>query len=268
MGLAPGTSGPSTAARLPGREEPLPPVDSRLIAPETPFEAIDGRVVEAMSANEPHATASGELVFVLRAAVRPEFRCAVDMLTRADRYSDVAPDASVFPSARDPETGGRQLEHLVFEVRDTQPLADVTRKAELLTRRGVRSVFCVEISAQKLLTWSATKGTWIELASDASIDDPTCLVQPIPVRALLNAVEADNAAARSLLAKQNPVLREALREHRAEGHAEGLRTAIVTACELLGCPLDTEQKRALELLDATALQARLERLRVERRWSD
>jgi len=36
--------------------------------------------------------------------------------------------------------GQRQIEQLVFEVRDTQALSDVTRKAELLSARGVSSV--------------------------------------------------------------------------------------------------------------------------------
>lgn len=75
------------------------------MAPESRFEAVDGVLIETMGANEPHATANGELAFVLRAVAKSGFRCAVDMLTRADRYSDVAPDASIFPAERGPDGG-------------------------------------------------------------------------------------------------------------------------------------------------------------------
>ncbi len=43
------------------------------------------------------------------------------MLMRANRFSDFAPDASVFPEARDTETGGRRLEELVFEIIAANP---------------------------------------------------------------------------------------------------------------------------------------------------
>ena len=56
-------------------------MDEPLVAPESPFEVIDGARVKTMGANEPRATANGELVVVLRAAVRSGFRCAVDKLT-------------------------------------------------------------------------------------------------------------------------------------------------------------------------------------------
>jgi Uma2 family endonuclease len=221
--LAPGASASATSARLPRREQPLPAVDERLVAPETPFEIVDGRLIETMGSNEPHATANGRLAYVLGASVRAGFRCAVDMLTRASRHSDVAPDASVFPAARDAQTGGRQLEHLVFEVRDSQPLSDVTRKAELLSRRGVLRIFCIEVEGPRVLEWQRDAGSWQVLADDAEIDEPVCLVKPLAVRALLSAAEADNDAARALLAKGNEVLAQALLRQKADGRQEGLR---------------------------------------------
>ena len=50
---------------------------------------------------------NSRLAYVLGASVRPGYRCAVDLLTRANRFRDVAPDASVVEAERDEETGGR-----------------------------------------------------------------------------------------------------------------------------------------------------------------
>lgn len=59
---------------------------------------------------------------VLKAHAAPEFLVAVDMLTRTSRIDDIAPDASVYPAARNPTTGGRQLEHVAFEISSTEGL--------------------------------------------------------------------------------------------------------------------------------------------------
>jgi hypothetical protein len=294
--LAPGASSSSSvSAHLPGREQ-LPPVDERLLAPETPFEIVDGKVIEVMGSHEPHATATSQLAYVLGASVSQGFRCAVDMLTRADRFSDVAPDASVFPVERDPETGHRQLEHLVFEVRDSQPLADVTRKAQLLSERGVRRIFCLEVEGARVLEW--TRGEWLLLGDDDAIDDALCLVSPLPVRALLSAADADNAAASALLTKKNPVLEQALerRERRGEqrgrrdgradglrdgradglrdgradglrdGRAEGLREAIAAICQVLQIELDDSRRNHINRLDASGLSSLLNELAARRQW--
>jgi hypothetical protein len=54
-----------------------------------------------------------------------------------------------------------------------------------------------------VLEWQRDAGSWQVLADDAEIDEPVCLVKPLAVRALLSAAEADNDAARALLAKGN-----------------------------------------------------------------
>jgi Uma2 family endonuclease len=283
--LAPGASTSSgVSAHLPGHDQALLPVDERLVAPETPFEIVDGRVIEVMGSHEPHAAATGQLAYVLGALVRPTFRCAVDMLTRADRFSDVAPDASVFPVERDPETGRRQLEHWVFEVCDTQALAGVTRKAQLLSERGVRRVFCIEVDEPRVLEW--TRGDWQPLGQDEAIDDPLCLVSPLPVSALLSAAGADNAAAAALLAKNNAVLLHALdqREQRGrldgradglrngradglrDGRADGLRDGIADLCELLGISLGVSQRKQIAALDLDGLEQLRARLKIHKRW--
>jgi hypothetical protein len=142
------------------------------------------------------------------------------MLTRTSETSDFAPDASVFAGERDPATGGRRLEELAFEVASTQSRASATRKARGLTERGVRRVFCLDLRRQQVLEWYRATGDWRAFAANSVIDD-RCFVRALPVVALLDAAARDDAVARALLAKRNPVIERALAEGEARGRAEG-----------------------------------------------
>ena len=71
------------------------------------------------------------------------------MLTRTSETSDIAPDVSVFPRARDEVTGGRQLEQLAFEVVSTERLSHAADKAQRLVDRGVRRVFAVDATRKR-----------------------------------------------------------------------------------------------------------------------
>jgi Uma2 family endonuclease len=90
----------------------LPAVDERLVAPETRYEIDGGVLVHVSPAHEPHGSRHSKISALLEARVDLELDVATDMLTRTSETTDVAPDVSVFPVERDPETGGRQLEHL------------------------------------------------------------------------------------------------------------------------------------------------------------
>jgi hypothetical protein len=259
----------STAALHPTpAPQPFPAVDDGLVARETRFEIIDGKLHETVPADPPHAIANCQLAYVLQASVRVGFRAAVDMLTRVNRTSEFAPDASVFPAEADPETGGRRLELMAFEVLDSQRPAGARRKARLLTARGVERVFAIDLVEQRVLAWE--RGRWMPLPEDGQIDEPRCLIRPLPVRALLDATAADNAAASALLAKGNLVLQAAQKSARAEGlregKAEGVRAAIETVCELLDIELSAPRRAQLQGFDSEALEELLETLRRERHW--
>src|SRR6187549_401954 len=88
----------------------LPPIDEHLVVPESGYELDDGKLVLVAPALEPHADRHSKLAALLEAHAAADFNVAVDMLIRISHDSDRAPDASVYPSARDPQTGGRQLE--------------------------------------------------------------------------------------------------------------------------------------------------------------
>jgi hypothetical protein len=198
----------------------LPAVDERLVAPETRYEIDGGVLVHVSPAHEPHGSRHSKISALLEAHVDLEFDVATDMLTRTSETTDVAPDVSVFPVERDPETGGRQLEHLAFEVVSTESLGHAADKAASLVARGVRRVFAIDIERRRALEWSRPLGTWIVLDASADIEDPALAV-PLPVAALIPAAKADDAVARALLLKQNPVLEATRAQDRVTARAEG-----------------------------------------------
>ena len=198
----------------------LPAVDERLATPETRYEVHDGELVYVSPAHEPHGTRHSKISALVEIHAAPAFDVACDMLTRTSKTDDVAPDVSVFPRARDPSTGGRQLEQLAFEVVSTQSLGDAGHKAAKLVARGVRRVFAIDVERVRALEWSAELESWSMLDSNGFIEDAALAVS-LPIDALVRAAAADDAVARALLIKRNPVIEEARALDRSEGKQEG-----------------------------------------------
>ena len=216
-----GRSGASPSLRLPGRE-PFPPLDEHLVEPEvTRDEIIGGRRVVAMPALEPHAGQQTDLDFVLRAHVAPGYKTASDLLTRHAVDADFASDACIYGQGVDPETGGRYLEEVAFEIVSEQRERNATEKAVYMHRRGVRRIFTILVKGERrVCEWSPEGQSWRPLAADAQIEDP-CLVKPLAVAALLDAAVADNAVIEALAAKGNPALRRREDRARSEGEVRG-----------------------------------------------
>jgi hypothetical protein len=166
---------------------------------------------------------------------------------------------SVFPSARDEETGGRRLEELAFEVVSTERLNKAGAKAQKLSDRGVRRVFAIDVARKRAFEWSSELGSWELLSPAASIEDPT-LVAPLPVSALVDAAKADDAVASALLAKDNPVLAAALAKTRAEGKVAGKIEALLAILEARSLVLsDAQREHIAATRDAARLDAWLAR---------
>jgi Uma2 family endonuclease len=208
---------PSTARRP---RTPVFGVDERLVAPETRFEVVGGKVLYVSPAEEPHATRHSKTNALLEAHVAPGWQVACDMLTRTSALSDMAPDASVYPAARDPLTGRRQLEELAFEIVSTERLAAAGAKARELANRGVRRIFAIDVERRRALEWSRRTGAWEILPADGAIEDRV-FVKPLPLAALVGAASADDAMAEALIAKRNRVLVQALDAAEARGKALG-----------------------------------------------
>lgn len=206
----------------------LPPVDARLVEPGTRYEMWDGELVYVPPADPPHGIQHAKISALVELHAAPDFNVACDMLTRTSKVDDVAPDVSVYPRAPHPETGGRQLEHLAFEVVSTGSLSRAGRKAHKLAVRGVRRVFAIDVERARALEWSLSLGTWSVLDSKACIEDPA-LAAPLPIDALVRAACVDDVVARALLIKRNPVLEEVRARARQEGRAEGILRGMAEA---------------------------------------
>jgi len=217
---APPESGSPSAIRLPAAAG-FPDVDDHLDPPEiTRLERIGGRVMEASPAEVPHAIRHGELDYLLRGTVAEGYRSASDLKTRFDEESDFASDGAVLREGVDPKTGKRHLEELAFEVVSEQRAGVPREKAARMHRRGVRRIFAVFVKEGRVGEWSSSDEDWRMLDPSESIED-RCLVEPLPVAALLEAAAADDTVASALVAKDNPVIREIRDRSRAEGKAEG-----------------------------------------------
>lgn len=219
----------------------LPPVDARLVAPESGYEIIEGRVIKVAPAREPHGSRHAKVGALLEACAHEDYDVALDMLTRVSETSDIAPDAAVFRRARDPETGGRYVEELAFEVLSTQTLADCSGRARMLVGRGVRRVFAVDVSHERMFEWSEAADDWQILPGDATIEDPV-LAAPLPIDSLVAATKADDAMARALLAKANPVLTAAI----ADGQLAALRRAVLSVLAARNLGPSAAQRAAIE----------------------
>jgi S1-C subfamily serine protease len=208
------------------RPAPFPPLDEHLVEPEiTRDEIVRGRKVVAMPALPPHGDQHCGLDFLIFGHVGPEYQASTDLVTRLAEESDFATDTSVRRKGIDPATGERYLEELSFEVVNTQSEKEVRERAEDLVARGVRRVFAVFVKKKQVAEWSAKKRAFVALGSGAVIKDPA-LVKPLQARAILDAAEAKNEIARSLLVQNNPVLEEVQRQREEAGLQRGLQRGL------------------------------------------
>lgn len=230
----------------------LPPVDARLVAEDSGYEILDGRLVEVSPADEPHGERHSKLNALLEAFAREDYNVACDMLTRTSKTSDIAPDASVYPRARDPQTGGRRLEELAFEIVGTQRLSDAGNKARSLVSRGVRRVFAVDVPHVRVFEWSREAHGWTLMSDDGAIED-RCFIRPLPVASLVKAARADDAMAVALLAKRNPVIEAAIEEGRRTGAVEAARSLLRSVATARGLALTAAQRDRIDRCDDLAL---------------
>lgn len=227
--------------------DPLP-VDERLVVADSGYEIVGGAVFAVTPAFEPHGSRHSKLSALLEAYAADGYNAASDMLTRTSAVDDFAPDGSIYPVARDPVTGGRQLEVLAFEVVSTETLAHAGKKAAALIRRGVRRVFAIDVERERGLEWSRTTDAWEILAHDGVIEDPA-LVLGLPVHDLVAAAHADDAVARALLAKHNPVLTATIdarvADARSDATIDTTARAIVAVLTARGLLPDEGQRQAI-----------------------
>lgn len=254
--FAPGSASTSSGAYAPGRNDRLPAVDDRLVAPEAHAQILDGRVIRTMGSNPPHGMQHFEATGLFFGTLAEGYRGAVDMLTRLDEESDAAPDISVFPAAPDAKTGGRQLEEIAVEVLDAERMSHATDKVEKLSARGVRRIFAIRVASRTVYEWDHAHHDWTELPRDAVLTD-RCFRVPVPAGALVDRLLADDAVAQALLASGNRVLQAALTRQREAGLEAGLRanarTSVLRVLALRGLTLGETGRDRLETCDELVL---------------
>ena len=211
-----------------------PRVSDYAVEPESGQELFEGEVREALPAGPKHARQHNRVDYVLCAYTAPEYGADTDLLTRQAVPHNFASDTSIRRDGTDPETGDRYLEELAFEIKSTQSTEELEQRARIMAARGVRRIFAIpvrgddagsEIIAGPLAEWMPAEERWRTYRDDEVIADP-CLFQPLPVRALLDAVEADKAVAQALLGKEHPVLIEYGNERYRAGEEKGRKDGL------------------------------------------
>lgn len=256
--FAPSSSGPRAVECTSVRH---PSLDERLVEPGTREEMLRGERLYAAPAHPPHAERHIELDYVVRGHVAAGYVSATDMLTRAGPKSDFATDTAVRKQGIDPTTGTRYLEELAFEVVSTQSMREMVMRAEDLSSRGVRRLLAIFVRRGEVCEWSTDENRFVALSMDGELEDPT-LARAIPIRALLDAVQADNAVVDALDSKGNPRLHGI----KAREFKRGILRGVEAMCRVLGIELNPERRTHLRGLDADGLERLLRRLETERRW--
>jgi hypothetical protein len=195
--------------------ENFPAVDDHLVEPESGMEVFRGEVRRAMAGDPPHALEQCNIASVIHLDVAPGYVASTELLTRVDHDSNFATDACIRKDGHDPATGSRYLEEISFEVKHTQSDKDLTERARMLVRRGVRRVFAVKVredeegavEAGPVKEWLAAEDRWVELDPESEIVD-RCLKHPIKVKALIEVPEARAQVLRGFVADDHPLLVE------------------------------------------------------------
>ncbi len=237
----------------------LPDLDDRLVASETRYEMLDGELVYVSPADYRHGRRHLQVGNLLEHHVDPAFDVTIDMLTRTSEVDDFAPDVSVIPEAADPTTGRHQLAHLVFEIVSTQTLQSAAVKAGKLAERGVRRVFAIDVERSRVLEWAPALATWSVLDPSGCIVDPALEVS-LPIASLISAARTDDAVARALLAKNNPVLAAARAHDHEQGKVDGMIQAVLRLLAVRQVVLDDAARaRILNEHDLARLERWIER---------
>jgi hypothetical protein len=191
-----------------------PRVSDYVVEPDTDIELVNGVIRKAAHAGPLHSRQPNQVSFVLGACVARGHGVDIDLLTRQDADNNFSGDISIRKDGIDPDTDDRHLEELVFEIRHTVDPDDLAYRARIMAGCGVRRIFAIPVRgdaagsepiAGPVAAWMPAEQRWRALHDDAVITDP-CLCLSLPVRALLDPAEADDAVARALLAKGNRIL--------------------------------------------------------------
>jgi hypothetical protein len=253
----------SGAMRLPGADSDsasrLDP-DDHLVEAGTRQEMFRGQLVEVMPARPGHGDLHTRLDKVVDHHVIDGYVSSTDLLTRRSEDSDFATDTSVRRAGADPVTGKRYREELSFEIFFRESLDYARERARDVLGSGGRRMFGIFVKERwpgsddagvvdcAVAEWSIEHDAWEPLGLEQVIADP-CLYPPIPVKALVDAVAASDAAARALIARHNHVIEEHLARASLEARREERRHSIFRILDRRGIALDDSQRARILACD-------------------
>jgi len=245
--------------------------DDHLVEPGTRCEVFEGEIVYVPPARPGHGDIHSLLNTVIGHHAAPGYTASSDLLTRRSHDNDFATDTSVRRSGRNPATGYRYLEELSFEIFFQESCEYARARARQVVASGVRRIFGIFVKERwpgsdaagvvdcTVAEWSSEQDDWLVLAPGEVIEDPALLL-PIPVEALIDEHASEDAAARALLARNNPVLQEHDDEVHGKGHAAGrlaaTRENIFAILEHRKIALDAAQRDRIEACDDLAILKR------------
>ncbi len=227
-----------------------PPVSDYKVEPETNKEYFQGEVRECLPANPTHSSQHSRVVKVLGAYAKPEYTVDIDLLTRQDKNNNFASDVCLRWRGIDPATEDRYLEEVAVEIKATQRAGDLKERARLMAQRGVRRVFAIPVKGDKagdnlvagpLLEWQPELDDWKTWGEDELLED-RCLTRPLRIKALLDAVVAEEAIATAVLASNLPIVVK----HNEEMENRGMRKSLVLMLSTRGFEVDENARERIE----------------------
>ncbi|WP_428267403.1 hypothetical protein [Haliangium sp.] len=220
------------------------------VEPETNKEYFQGEVRECLPANPTHSSQHSRVVKVLGAYAKPEYTVDIDLLTRQDKNNNFASDVCLRWRGIDPATEDRYLEEVAVEIKATQRAGDLKERARLMAQRGVRRVFAIPVKGDKagdnlvagpLLEWQPELDDWKTWGEDELLED-RCLTRPLRIKALLDAVVAEEAIATAVLASNLPIVVK----HNEEMENRGMRKSLVLMLSTRGFEVDENARERIE----------------------
>jgi hypothetical protein len=237
-----------------------------VVEPGTRKEMFRGQVIEVQPARPGHGDLHSRLDKVMDLNAAEGYVSSTDLLTRRSESSDFATDASVRRAGTNPATGQRYLEELSFEIFFKQSREHARERARDVIGAGVRRMFGIFVRERwpgsdndgvvdcTVCEWSPERDDWMHLALDHVIADP-CLRTPVPVKALIDKLESDNAAVRALIARGNPELQGYAAQVRREERLVAARDYVFRTLAHRKIAIDEAQRaRILACADLEALE--------------
>ncbi|WP_428268199.1 hypothetical protein [Haliangium sp.] len=256
-----------------------------VVEPETNQEYFRGEVRECLPAKATHSMQHSNVVGVLWAYAKPEYTVDIDLLTRLDEDNNFASDACLRRRDIDPATDDRYLEEVAFEIKATQRPGDLRTRARLMAQRGVRRVFAIAVKGDKaggnlvagpLLEWQPERDDWKTWGEDERLEDP-CLSRPLPVGALLDAVQAEKAIVNAVIVSDHPdmvkhdeeVLQQGIDLGTRKGEDIGMRKALLRLMHARGLTAgETARARIDACTDADVLNRWIDRAATANELAD